>query len=93
MLSSMPDFSGIIKDSINSNLNAEWNIAKPYVISAVSVTIVIAIIKMFGRKIVRWFSQMSGDNKRQTRQKVRQFNNRIDLISSIKDLLGLIHKS
>ena len=55
---------------------------KPYLIPV----IIGLIITFFVKRVVEWFSVVSGDSKRITRKKVKIAKDTVDLVSSIHDL-------
>jgi hypothetical protein len=70
-----------------------WNAYKPYIIGAISGSIVIGICVFIGIRITRFRSQVESDTKRETKRKERRTENTIRGAFSLHDLLGLIwHK-
>lgn len=90
--SSMPDFSKIIVESAEKGALSAWNIVGPYVIAAVSGTILIIIAKLFGSSIISFFGPIMGNTQRETKQLKKRFNNSINLVSEIHDLFDLTKK-
>lgn len=80
---------------INQGLPIIWKSFKPFepfVICALIGFFVYGFIKLFGKRIVKFFSQISGDNKRETRRKEKCFCNTVDLFSNLKDIFSTFSK-
>ena len=77
---------------VNQELPVLWGPIRPYVIGALIGFLVVGFIKLFGKRIVKFFSQISGDTKRETRRKEKCFCNTVDLFSNLKDIFSTFSK-
>lgn len=93
----MVNLNEILRNTFISFMNQEfpviWSVFGPYIIATISGIIIIGIYKFFGRRIVRFFSQISGDSKRETRRKEKKFCNAVDMISNLNDLSESLNKN
>ena len=82
----MQNTSEMIVSGLIEGLMLVWEIFKPYLIVAAIGAVVLVIIKIFTRKVVRFFSIVSGDTRRETKRKLEISDNVIDLISNVSDI-------
>lgn len=62
------------------------NALKPHITKIILGGVLISIVKYFINKFVYSFSVISGDNRRETKRKLKNTNNAIDLISNFKEI-------
>lgn len=73
-------------DPIIKGLMIAWGIFQPILIPILAGAIAWRIIKWIARKSAQSYCLATGYTKRQTRKRVRQVGNVIDLVSTLYDL-------
>lgn len=91
--SSSYDLSEALQKSYSSALKKILEMIWPYIVSAIGLLILYAVIRYIGVFFIRWWCVMIGDSKRETRRKLRIWRKLIDIVSNLPDILKLFqHK-
>lgn len=82
----MINYEEMIYNAIKQTIPMWLEIFLPIFIPIVIGVLILKLCKFFARKIVSFFSVIFGDSRGETRRKIKNSENLIDLISTINDI-------
>lgn len=74
-------------------LSILWNSYKPYIIGTISGLIAVGICIFVGKRVTRFFSQVEGDTKRETKRREKTTEHRIRTAFNIYDLINFFRRN